>query len=179
MKALINLNKSVILCVYCVKISLLAGMFPVFIWRKTMSIKKLNKGEREVLAKRMARKIEAKNLENFESNAKRKPHFVALKKCMKDQALAETKQTEASNRVSESLNAFNDSLSKSNANFTVSTDTDYPSRKQVITFKALGSGHYSWRSNLETEIADDILIMSIECDTLDELTAEVEKRYLL
>ena len=144
-----------------------------------MSIKKLNKAEREVLAKRMARKIETKNLASFESNAKRKPHFVALIKCMKDQALAEAKSTEASNRVSESLKTFNDSLGKSKANFTVGTDTDYDSRKQKIVFKALGSGRYSWRSDLETEIADDILIMSIECDTLDELTAEVEKRYLL
>jgi len=144
-----------------------------------MSIKKLNKAEREVLAKRMARKIEAKNLESFESNAKRKPHFVALKKCMKDQTLAEAKQTEANERVSESLKAFNSSLSKSKANFTVGTDTDYNDGSRKITFHALGSGRYSWRSDLEIEIADDILIMSIECDTLDELTAEVEKRYLL
>ena len=144
-----------------------------------MSIKKLNKAEREVLAKRMARKIEAKNLESFESNAKRKPHFVALKKCMKDQTLAEAKNTEANERVSESLKAFNDSLGKSKANFTVGTDTDYNDGSRKITFHALGSGRYSWRSDLETEIADDILIMSIECDTLDELTAEVEKRYLL
>ena len=144
-----------------------------------MSIKKLNKGEREVLAKRMARKIEAKNLENFESNAKRKPHFVALKKCMKDQTLAEAKNTEANNRVSESLKTFNDSLGKDKANFTVGTDTDYNSREQKITFRAVGSSQYSWRSSLQEEIADDILIMSIECDTLDELTAEVEKRYLL
>jgi hypothetical protein len=144
-----------------------------------MTIKKLNKSEREVLAKRMARKIEAKNLASFESNAKRKPHFVALKKCMKDQALAEAKNTEANNRVSESLKTFNDSLSKSNANFTVGTDTNYDSRKQQITFRAVGSSQYSWRSSLQDEIADDILIMSIECDTLDELTVEVEKRYLL
>ena len=144
-----------------------------------MTIKKLNKAEREVLAKRMARKIEAKNLENFESNAKRKPHFVALKKCMKDQTLAEAKNTEANNRVSESLKTFNDSLGKDKANFTVGTDTDYNSREQKITFRAVGSSQYSWRSSLQEEIADDILIMSIECDTLDELTAEVEKRYLL
>ena len=144
-----------------------------------MTIKKLNKSEREVLAKRMARKIEAKNLESFESNAKRKPHFVALKKCMKDQTLAEAKNTEANNRVSESLKTFNDSLGKDKANFTVGTDTDYNSREQKITFRAVGSSQYSWRSSLQEEIADDILIMSIECDTLDELTAEVEKRYLL
>tara|TARA_R110000772_G_scaffold48859_1_gene111647 strand:- start:96 stop:530 length:435 start_codon:yes stop_codon:yes gene_type:complete len=144
-----------------------------------MTIKKLNKSEREVLAKRMARKIEAKNLESFESNAKRKPHFVALKKCMKDQTLAEAKNTEANNRVSESLKTFNDSLGKDKANFTVGTDTDYNSREQKITFRAVGSSQYSWRSSLQDEIADDILIMSIECDTLDELTVEVEKRYLL
>ena len=144
-----------------------------------MTIKKLNKAEREVLAKRMARKIEAKNLESFKSNAKRKPHFVALNKCLKEQTLAETKSREANERVSESLQTFNDSLGKDKANFTVDTETDYNTRGQKITFKALGSGRYSWRSSLQEEIADDILIMSIECDTLDELTAEVEKRYLV
>ena len=46
-------------------------------------MRKLNKGERDVIARRMAKNIEAKNLENFKSNAKRKPQYEALLKCMK------------------------------------------------------------------------------------------------
>lgn len=146
-----------------------------------MSIRKLNKGERDVIARRMAKNIEAKNLENFKSNAKRKPQYEALLKFMKAKELMEKKHQEASKVLNESIESFNDSLEKDNANFKIGLEYNHRAgeRSENISFKSLERHAYHWRCDLESEIADDILIMSIEVDTIDELNAAIGKKYLL